>query len=92
MDSQGVSRDEAMSSGMVPITTNVTAIPEFVNDDCGMLVDGEDWRGISNAIEDLVENPQKFLKLSAAAAERVRSQTSSNIVIQQEIDLITGGI
>jgi len=92
MDSQGVSRDEAMSSGMVPITTNVTAIPEFVDGNCGMLVDGEDWQGISNAIEMLVGNPELFLKLSASAAERVRSQTSSNIVIQQEIDLITGGM
>src|SRR5690606_6953555 len=45
MDSQGVSRDEAMSSGLVPITTNVTAIPEFVNSECGMLVDGEDYMG-----------------------------------------------
>ena len=32
MDSQGVSRDEAMASGLVPITNNVAAIPEFVRD------------------------------------------------------------
>ena len=37
LDSQGVSRDEAMSSGLVPITNNVAAIPEFVDDTCGML-------------------------------------------------------
>ena len=37
MDSQGVSRDEAMSSGLVPITTDITAIPEFVDSESGIL-------------------------------------------------------
>jgi glycosyltransferase involved in cell wall biosynthesis len=31
-DTQGVSRDEAMSSGLVPVTNAVAAIPEFVDD------------------------------------------------------------
>jgi glycosyltransferase involved in cell wall biosynthesis len=92
MDSQGVSRDEAMSSGMVPITTNVTAIPEFVDNECGMLVEGEDWEGMANAILTLVENPELFIRLSRSAAKRVRNQTGSNIVIQQEIDLIKGDL
>lgn len=29
MDTQGVSRDEAMCSGLVPITNKVAAVPEF---------------------------------------------------------------
>ena len=37
MDSQGVSRDEAMASGLVPVTSAVAAIPEFVDDTCGIL-------------------------------------------------------
>jgi len=92
MDSQGVSRDEAMSSGMVPITTNVTAIPEFVDNQCGMLVEGEDWEGMAKAVLTLVENPELFIRLSRSAAKRVRDQTGSNIVIQQEIDLIMGDL
>ncbi|MBN2992439.1 glycosyltransferase [Pseudomonas cedrina subsp. fulgida] len=35
MDTQGVSRDEAMASGLVPLTSRVGAIPEFVDDACG---------------------------------------------------------
>lgn len=37
MDAQGVSRDEAMASGLVAVTNAVTAIPEFVDDECGIL-------------------------------------------------------
>jgi glycosyltransferase involved in cell wall biosynthesis len=40
MDAQGVSRDEAMASGLVPVTNAVTAIPEFVDDRCGILAPG----------------------------------------------------
>ena len=38
-DAQGVSMCEAMSSGCVPITSNSTAIPEFVSDKEGFLCD-----------------------------------------------------
>src|SRR5690606_33018004 len=36
-DTQGVSRDEAMSSGLVPVTTALESISEFVDSECGML-------------------------------------------------------
>jgi glycosyltransferase involved in cell wall biosynthesis len=91
MDSQGVSRDEAMSSGLVPVTTEVTAIPEFVDSNSGILVSGEDWKGIAKGVEELYKNPDLFCDLSQAAAKRVRSQSGSKIIIQKEIDLIIGG-
>ncbi|TLE15011.1 glycosyltransferase [Helicobacter apodemus] len=62
MDSQGVSRDEAGSSGLVPVTNRVAAIPEFVDEDCGILVEAEDYVGLANAIEFLYKNPKEFLK------------------------------
>ena len=49
-DSQGVSRDEAMSSGLVPITNSVSAIPEFVDENSGILVPTEDFKGIAEGI------------------------------------------
>ena len=88
MDSQGVSRDEAMSSGLVPITTNVTAIPEFVSNDCGMLVDGEDYMGMASAIESLYRSPERFLELSRNASERVRRQSGIQNTIVKEIEII----
>lgn len=88
MDSQGVSRDEAMSSGLVPITTNVTAIPEFVDDSCGMLVEGEDYVAMADAVEELYYSPEKFLKLSKNAGERVRRQSGLEPTIMKEIQII----
>lgn len=90
MDAQGVSRDEAMSSGMVPVTNAITAIPEFVDENCGILADGEDYKGMAEGIERLYQNPDEFLRLSKNAAERVRSQTSKEFTIVKEEKLING--
>lgn len=90
MDAQGVSRDEAMSSGLVPIASNVTAIPEFVDESCGLLVPGEDPQAVADAIRRLYEDPELFLRLSEGAAKRVRSQTSSEYTIDRELELIRG--
>ncbi|MBQ3379192.1 MAG: glycosyltransferase [Clostridia bacterium] len=89
-DSHGVSRDEAMSSGLVPIANNCTAIPEFMDDTCGILVPPEDYMGVADAIERLYNDPALFQRLSAAAAERVRNQTSKEHTIAKEIALIEG--
>ncbi|WP_432772989.1 glycosyltransferase [Francisella salimarina] len=88
MDTQGVSRDEAMSSGLVPITTNVAAIPEFVDASCGMVVEPENPQALANAIEYLYNNPEKFLDLSKAAAARVRWQCNHKNTIQRELSMI----
>jgi spore maturation protein CgeB/glycosyltransferase involved in cell wall biosynthesis len=85
LDSQGVSRDEAMSSGLVPITNNVAAIPEFVDNECGFLAAKESAEEIADAIEFLYNNPDKFLQMSEAAAKRVRRQSASDIIIEQEL-------
>ena len=85
MDTQGVSRDEAMSSGLVPVTNAVAAIPEFVDDSCGILADAEDAEGLASGIMMLHENPEMFQALSKAAAERVGVQTSSRIIIEKEL-------
>lgn len=88
MDSQGVSRDEAMASGLVPVTNSVAAIPEFVNDKCGILAAAEDFTGMANGIADLVRNPNLFDKLSCAASTRVRNQSDHQKIISQELDII----
>ncbi len=88
MDSQGVSRDEAMSSGLVPVTNAVTAIPEFVDSSCGILAEGEDWEGLASGIEKLYNNPDLFMKMSKAASDRVESQSSITQTIPKELKLI----
>jgi len=88
MDAQGVSRDEAMSAGLVPITNRVAAIPEFVDEQCGMLVEPEDAHGLAEAIARLYQNPDLFLRLSRGAAERVRKQSGREQTIAKELMLL----
>lgn len=87
MDTHGVSRDEAMSSGLVPITTAVAAIPEFVDDKCGILAPAESADAMAAGICELVRDPQLFLDMSAKAAQRVRSQSGSSVVVSTELAL-----
>src|SRR5690606_28264318 len=52
-DSQGVSRDEAMASGVVPLTTAVAAIPEFVDESCAVLAPPEDHLQLALGVESM---------------------------------------
>ncbi len=88
MDTQGVSRDEAMSSGLVPVANAVAAIPEFVNEDCGILAPAEDAEAVAEGILKLVRNPDLFMQMSQNAAEYVRNKTSQKYTISKEVALI----
>ncbi len=91
MDAQGVSRDEAMSSGLVPVTNAVTAIPEFVDDSCGILAPAEDHRAMAEGIKRLYQDSDLFESMSENAARRVRRQSSKELTIGKEISLIYKG-
>ncbi|ECQ5431624.1 glycosyltransferase, partial [Campylobacter coli] len=87
-DSQGVSRSEAMSSGLVPITNNIAAIPEFVDNECGILVEPENAKLLADAIEFLYKNPDEFMRLSRNAANRVRMQCDKDLIVAKELEKI----
>ncbi|GAB3734969.1 hypothetical protein GCM10028862_18400 [Luteimonas pelagia] len=91
MDSQGVSRDEAMASGLVPVTNAVAAIPEFVDDRVGVVAPPEDWRALADGIRRMYHEPETFLSRSRAAAARVRQQSGYEATIAREIALIARG-
>jgi FkbM family methyltransferase len=88
MDTQGVSRDEAMASGLVPVTNGVAAIPEFVDGQCGVLAAGEDAAGLADGIAQLVQDPELFLRLSAGATARVAGQSAHSTIIDKELALL----
>ncbi|WP_325948643.1 glycosyltransferase family protein [Pseudomonas putida] len=75
MDTQGVSRDEAMASGLVPVTTGVAAIPEFVDQESGFVVEPESAVQLAEALERIYMDPALFSALSHQAAQRVRGQS-----------------
>ncbi|WP_271394327.1 glycosyltransferase family 4 protein [Neomicrococcus lactis] len=88
LDTQGVSRDEAMASGLVPVTNRVSAIPEFVDDSCAIMADPEDAQGLADGIERLASDAALFQQMSKAAAARVRSQTAPEHTIAKELSVM----
>ena len=89
-DTQGVSRDEAMASGLVPVTNNVAAIPEFVDEQCGILAPGEDAQALADGIEKLFKDPHLFQTMSEKSAQTVFSQRRQEIIIDRELQVIAG--
>lgn len=88
MDAQGVSRDEAMASGLIPVTNGVTAIPEFVDHQCGVLAPGEDAQAMADGMARVFESPELFESMSRAARTRIEQQTAMATIIAREVDLI----
>ncbi|GIL34736.1 glycosyltransferase family 4 protein [Phycicoccus sp. DTK01] len=91
-DSQGVSMGEAMSSGLVPVTSDIAAIPEFVGHrESGLLAPPERPSALADHVESLYYNPELFHRLSAGAARRVRAQCGPEATVGREIELIGTG-
>ena len=88
LDTQGVSRDEAMSSGLVPVTSKVSAVPEFVDETCAGLAGAEDAAGLADRLWEMAEQPALFLDRSKNAARRIRAQSGHALVIPQELRLL----
>ena len=86
MDAQGVSMCEAMSSGLVPITSNNTAIPEYVNSESGILTNNSE--DIYKGIKFLYNNPLNYLQLSKQASESILAQCGIDKVMKREISII----
>lgn len=88
MDTQGVSRGEAMSSGLVAITNKVAAIPEFCSDEDTMIVEPEDYLGLVKSIKELYFNIGIFKEFSKNSFYRVSKQCSYGNTILKETSLI----
>lgn len=87
-DSQGVSRDEAMASGLVPVTNAVCAIPEFVDGSSAVIAGPEDVAGMVRGMIRLFEHPELFQRMSEAAAQRVARQSGPEQTVRREMVLM----
>ena len=88
-DSQGVSMCEAMSSGLVPISTDISAISEFVDHlETGLLGSPEDHLSLAEWIERVYFNEELFSYISSHAAERIRSQCGEEVSVVRELEII----
>ena len=86
-DTHGVSRDEAMSSGLVPVTSDIPVVREFLSEEEGYIAPYEDVAGLADAIRHLYQHPDVFLAKSQAAAARVRRTVASAVIIPKELSL-----
>jgi glycosyltransferase involved in cell wall biosynthesis len=85
-DAQGVSMCEAMSSGLVPIASDNTAIPEFLSRREGYLC--KSISEVAAALVELAENDILFMQKATAAAQVIRASTGYDATIEKEIKLI----
>lgn len=87
LDSQGVSLGEAMSSGLVPITSPIGGIPEFVENEVSGYMEKQPEE-MAERIKQLYLNPERFLELSAGASNRILKKCALKNTVQQEVELI----
>lgn len=86
-DAQGVSMCEAMASGLVVITSNNTAIPEFVkNNETGILTNSPEE--IADAILKLYDDPGLFESISYNGEKSINSIAGRKSVIERELKLL----
>lgn len=85
-DAQGVSMCEAMSSGLVPIASNNTAIPEFLPKKFNLMFDNAD--DAANRIIELIGDEEQFQSLSMEVSKFIRKKCCIENTIGKEIKLI----
>jgi glycosyltransferase involved in cell wall biosynthesis len=78
---------EAMASGLVPVTSSNTAIPEFVTHNVtGLLTNSP--QQIADELENLLQFPEKFCKISQQAADSIREKCNIKAITKRELSII----
>lgn len=86
-DSQGVTMCEAMCSGLVPVTTRNTGVPEFVADGVnGFLTTSA--TAIAERLADIDREPERFSRMSEAAAVAIREKCDLTMIVGREFEII----
>ena len=67
---------EAQSQGLACVATRVSAIPELIRDDTGVLVSEADTVAFAAGLEGLITNPARRRALGDAGQARLRAQFS----------------
>ncbi|WP_298713202.1 glycosyltransferase family 4 protein [uncultured Micrococcus sp.] len=87
-DSQGVSRDEAMASGLVAVTNAACAVPEFVDESCCLLAPAEDVEAMVRSMVQVFKDPDLFTRLSRAGRARVEATTAPEHTVHREMHIM----
>jgi len=87
-DSQGLTACEAMHSGLVPLTSSVGGLREYTDTESAVIAELDDAQALIDGYVDLYENPDKYLKMSAAAHEKAAKTCGPVNTTDREIALI----
>ena len=74
----GLPAGEAMACGVPVISTNGGALPEVVGD-AGVLVPVRDAEALAEAIDSLLQDPQRRASLGTAGRQRILEQFSWDV-------------
>lgn len=86
-DTQGVSRDEAISSGLVAVVSDVGAVTEFVDPELTFVVKAENYEGLASSIKCLYENPDLFVRNSRLSSVHACAKVSKKSIVTKELEL-----
>lgn len=78
----GLSLAEAMSAGTPSVSTNVGAIREFFDENCGKLVKPGDIAEISNAIYDFYKHRENWIKKASYARKKINNNFSDYKMVE----------
>ncbi|GGI41337.1 glycosyltransferase family 4 protein [Mammaliicoccus stepanovicii] len=88
-DSQGVSLNEAMSSGLVTVSNDIGGVSEFIEHKrTGLLAQRDNVEQMVEYIDILIKNPDIFLLLSENASVDIQLKTGKQVVIKRELEVI----
>ena len=77
---------EAMDAGLAIVTTRGTGCSEVVGD-TGVLVEPRDPAGIRNALESLLDKPERVRRLGRAARDRLANEFAWPVIARRYVDL-----
>ena len=80
---------EALSYGCVPVVTKYRLIPDMVNESCGIFVAPKSPKDIADAVEWLINNPDRFEEMSRNAYIRFNAEFTQEAYTERILEAIT---
>lgn len=87
-DSHGLTACEAMHSGLVPLTSSVAGLREYIDPESAVIAQFDEVEALVDGFSQLYANPKKFLTMSAAAHQKSAQLCGPDNTTNREIALM----
>jgi glycosyltransferase involved in cell wall biosynthesis len=78
---------EALAAGTPIVATPVGAIPDVLEDDCGVLVPLKDAGALEAALRELIESPERRRELADKGRARIEERYSIDVVMRGYVEI-----